>query len=416
MKIFYLARLFSGLESSFITQHWSPTGVPTIYRVIERIDKKYNTCFMFTAKDSGSGYFSLWDKSNDKVLSINGLNHDVIVISGINFFPVWMSKKVRMILREIRQAVLVFYKIYKFKPNVLYCDHSNIIIAAILSRMQKRTSVVFRVMGVNNFMRTSILGVKIYHRIYRWAYRSPFSLVICTQDGSGVEGWANQALSRNVRREFFLNGVDDLVLPDYIDLNLNSLPSGKLIILFVGKIEKYKGCYEFVEAILNLVANQVLNIHALIIGSGTEDRKILELVNNANAGKFFTFIKHLPHSQILYAHSICDIYVSMNYLGNLSNANLEAIQSNDCMIILAPQKDKGIDEVTASLLGDSVISVPINQPDKLFNALLTLINSESKREIMSKNIREIKKSFIWSWNDRVNTELDIIEQLDGVSS
>jgi glycosyltransferase involved in cell wall biosynthesis len=416
MRIFYLARLFSGLESSFVSRQWSPTGVPTIYKVIERIDKKHEACFMFTAKDSGNGYFSSWHKSNDKELSINGLSHNVTIVSGVDFFPVWLSKRVRMMLREIRQIILILYKIYKFKPDVLYCDHANIIIAALFSRVQKRTLVVFRVMGVNQSMRISLSSPKIYHRIYNWAYRSPFSLAICTQDGSGVEKWTSRALSESVKTEILLNGIDCIVQKDSIDPKLKNLPSDKVIIMFVGKLEKYKGCYEFVQAILNLVADEILNAHALIIGSGTEEEEMVRLINNAGASSFFTFIKLLPHSQIIHAHSICDIYVSMNHLGNLSNANLEAIQSNDCMIIPAPQKDNGIDEVTASLLGESIINVPINQPDKLSNALSILISSKSKREMMSQSIKKIKKDFIWSWDDRINTELDIIEQLErGVS-
>jgi glycosyltransferase involved in cell wall biosynthesis len=412
MKIFYLARLFSGLESSFISKQWSPTGIPTIYRVIEKIDETHEPCFIFTAKDSGPGCFSLWHESNDKKISINGLNHDVTIVSGIDFFPAWFSKKIRVILREIRQTVLILYKIYKFKPNVLYCDHANVIIAAIFSRIQKHTLVVFRVMGVNQFMRTSLSGSNIYHRIYSWAYRSPFSLVICTQDGSGVEKWTSQALSESVKTEILLNGTDYFIPGGSIDPMLSNLPSDKVIIMFVGKLEKYKGCYEFVQGVLNLVVNKTPNIHALIIGSGTEEKKIVELVSDAGASNFFTFIKLLPHSQILHAHSICDIYVSMNHLGNLSNANLEAIQSNDCMIISTPQESKGIDEVTASLLGESVITVPINQPDKLSDALSILISSKSKREAMSQSIREIKKSFIWSWDDRINIELDIIKKLE----
>jgi glycosyltransferase involved in cell wall biosynthesis len=416
MRIFYLARLFSGLESSFVSRQWSPTGVPTIYKVIERIDKKHEAYFMFTAKDSGNGYFSSWHKSNDKELCINGLSHNVTIVSGVDFFPVWLSKRVRMMLREIRQIILILYKIYKFKPDVLYCDHANIIIAALFSRVQKRTLVVFRVMGVNQSMRISLSSPKIYHRIYNWAYRSPFSLAICTQDGSGVEKWTSRALSESVKTEILLNGIDCIVQKDSIDPKLKNLPSDKVIIMFVGKLEKYKGCYEFVQAILNLVADEILNAHALIIGSGTEEEEMVRLINNAGASSFFTFIKLLPHSQIIHAHSICDIYVSMNHLGNLSNANLEAIQSNDCMIIPAPQKDNGIDEVTASLLGESIINVPINQPDKLSNALSILISSKSKREMMSQSIKKIKKDFIWSWDDRINTELDIIEQLErGVS-
>jgi glycosyltransferase involved in cell wall biosynthesis len=181
--------------------------------------------------------------------------------------------------------------------------------------------------------------------------------------------------------------------------------------MFVGKLEKYKGCYEFVQAILNLVADEILNAHALIIGSGTEEEEMVGLINNAGASNFFTFIKLLPHSQIAHAHSICDIYVSMNHFGNLSNANLEAIQSNDCMIIPEPQKDNGIDEVTASLLGESTINVTINQPDKLSDALSILINSKSKREMMSQNIKKIKKDFIWSWDERIDVELNILENL-----
>ena len=52
MKILYSTRLFSGLESSFINKKWNPTGVPTIYKLIEELDKKHDTKFIFSAKDS----------------------------------------------------------------------------------------------------------------------------------------------------------------------------------------------------------------------------------------------------------------------------------------------------------------------------------------------------------------------------
>jgi glycosyltransferase involved in cell wall biosynthesis len=412
MRIFYVARLFSGLESSFITKKWSPTGVPTIYRIIEKIDKEHDTCFVFTAKDSGLGYFSSWQKPKDKILSIDGLSHDINIISGINFFPTWVGTRVSLILREIRQIVLVLYKIYKFKPDILYCDHANVLIAAIFSRMQKKIPVVFRVMGVNQFMRTSISSPKIYRRIYKWAYKSPFSFVICTQDGSGVEKWASRALALNVKRKILLNGVDSLVVEDDMDPKLNDLPHDKVIVMFVGKLEEYKGCCEFVRAILNIAFDRSVDIHALVIGSGTKEKEIIKVIDNEGAGIFFTFIGLLPHSQILHAHSICDIYVSMNHLGNLSNANLEAIQSNDCMVISAPQKDKEIDVVTASLLESSVVSVPINQPDELSKELLILVKSKSKRDMMARKIKKIKKNFIWTWDERIDAELDILKKIN----
>ena len=50
-KVLYVARLFSGLEVSLSSRDWNPTGVPTIYKVINEIDKEFNTRFIFTAKD-----------------------------------------------------------------------------------------------------------------------------------------------------------------------------------------------------------------------------------------------------------------------------------------------------------------------------------------------------------------------------
>ena len=50
MKILYVTRLFSGLESSFINGTWDPTGVPTIYKVIKELDEKYET-ILKTAKE-----------------------------------------------------------------------------------------------------------------------------------------------------------------------------------------------------------------------------------------------------------------------------------------------------------------------------------------------------------------------------
>jgi hypothetical protein len=409
MKIFYLTRLFSGLEKSFKTHEWSPTGVPTIYRIIEKIDNNHDVCLVFTVKDSGIGYSSSWSKSNDESLFINGLNHKVTIISGVNFFPNYLGIWLRKVLREIRQVVSTLYKVYKFKPDVFYCDHANVIVAAILSRVQKKIPVVFRVMGVNQFMRASISKATIYHRIYYWAYRSPFSLVICTQDGSGLEEWTNQALSEGVSVEILLNGVDSLSLPDIIDEKLSSLPCNKIIIMFVGKIEIYKGCYEFVQAILNLITDKVLNVHALIIGNGTEKKKILKLVRSSDASSHFTFIKSLPHAQILYAHSMCDIYVSMNYEGNLSNANLEAIQANDCIVM--PEQRLGIDIVTNAILKKAVLYTPIQNPKKLSIILNKLINSKKKRVEMSRNISIIKKNFLWSWDERIDKEMNFLKNI-----
>ena len=40
MKILFLISEFSGLKNSIKYSKWDPTGAPTIYRLIEEVDKR----------------------------------------------------------------------------------------------------------------------------------------------------------------------------------------------------------------------------------------------------------------------------------------------------------------------------------------------------------------------------------------
>lgn len=413
MKVLYLTRLFSGLESSFINKKWNPTGVPTIYKLIEELDKKHDTKFIFSAKDSSEGHLSSWSYSKDKVILVAGLSKRIKVLAGVDFFFSWLPRRVAMVFREIRQYIYLFFEILRFKPDIIYCDHANVIIGALLSRMQWRTFVVFRVMGVYPSMRLSLTSKGFINKVFKWAYRSPFDLVICTQDGSGVEPWLKKAIANDVKIQVLLNGVDktNILNIDILNSQLQGVPQEKKIILFVGKLEVYKGCYDFLDAFFILIDRGIENIHALIIGTGSEELKLKKLVEERKNGHRFTFISRLPHDQISAAHRLSDIYVSMNHLGNLSNSNLEAIQSNSCMIIPSPQPVNGVDVVTNTLLGDSITSVTIKNPTMLADSISFLISSKRERVRKSKLLAKKKVDFLWSWDERIKMEIMLLEQL-----
>ena len=116
MKILYATRLFSGLESSFTNRKWIPTGVPTIYRIIEELDRHHDAIFIFTAKDSGLGYRSTWIEDRDLNQSIEGLVHKVYILSGIRFFPSWLPRRLAMVFRDVRQSVIILKNVIFFKP------------------------------------------------------------------------------------------------------------------------------------------------------------------------------------------------------------------------------------------------------------------------------------------------------------
>ena len=69
----------------------------------------------------------------------------------------------------------------------------------------------------------------------------------------------------------------------------------------------------------------------------------------------FQFLRNIPHNEVMQLHSISDIYISTNKDGNLSNANLEAISANKCMIIPHKRHKENIDIETELLLKDTVL-------------------------------------------------------------
>jgi glycosyltransferase involved in cell wall biosynthesis len=413
MKILYATRLFSGLERSFIDKKWDPVGVPTIYKLIKELDMNHDVKFIFSAKDWSNGYLLSWRSSKDRIISVKGLNKKINILAGVNYYFSWLPRRMAIILREIRQSVYLIIKTLKFKPDIFYCDHANVVVGAVLSRIQKHTLVVYRVMGIDPTMRLALTSKNFIYRIFKWAYKSPFDLVIFTQDGSGFESWSRQAISKHVRVKILLNGVDsiDVLSKNISNYELKKVPRDKKIILFIGKLEVYKGCYDFLEAIFLLIDKGVEDIHALIIGYGSEEIKMKQMVEEREDKKRFTFIHEVPHKQILIAHSISYIYVSMNHEGNLSNANLEAIQSNDCIIMPKAQIDIDIDTITHKLLGDSITSVPIKKPKLLANSIYKLVSSESKRNQKVGLLKSKKTNFLWSWDERIQAEIELLKGL-----
>ena len=84
-KIIYLARFFSGLHYSFLEEEWKPDGVPTVYKMIEGLDKsKHKVEFVFSNYNlnSSSRFIKFYTKlkldnfrSDFHILSVNSKNH-----------------------------------------------------------------------------------------------------------------------------------------------------------------------------------------------------------------------------------------------------------------------------------------------------------------------------------------------------
>ena len=408
INILYICRMFNGLETSMRDKAWKPTGVPTIYRIIERLDSDalYNLEIVVTSKDNNfPRIYSILSK-----IKINGLSAAVTILHSFNR----KYGKVGFLLQESFHVLYLLAKIFFGRYDLLYVDHANIFTASIASRISK-APVVFRVMGVYPAMRNVITESGAVNIFLRWCYKSPFSLVVCTQDGSGIEPWLDKALANNVLVHKLINGVEshNLTAKQKNTLHINyKIPQDKFLVLYLGKLEKIKGIYDFIEGFFLANKRTGGKLHAIIIGHGNQYGNVVSLLDNHPDKDSITLIPRVQHDEIFKFHEISDLYVSPNKLANLTNANLEAMQAGTCTAIPKSQPDTGVDLVTDTLLDDTAIyryDFPPT-PKNISFAITDLYNNPHLRESLSKNIVLQSSKFITSWDKRIELEMGLLNE------
>lgn len=404
MKVLYVTRLFSGLAASVEQRSWRPAGVPTIYKMVEGLDSRHEARFLLLPKGG-------FKQPQAAVIKLPPLKSDFHILSSEHAAPPWLGRRLGIAWREWVQAWQVLKEIDAFKPDLLYVDHANVLIAALVAHFSKRIRVVFRLMGCFG-IKTSFAGNKPMLRLYRWGYRSPFAAVICTQEGSNSDYWLTRALDAKVPRHVLLNGVDAAPATLVPDPRLQALPQHKTIVTAIGRLDRDKAADKFLQAFLSAWQRDKDHLHALLIGIGALKAAMLAAIKEAGAEQAVTFIENLPHEQIAAAHRCTDIYVSLNRAGNLSNANLEAMQAGLCMIIPASQPD-GTDAALDALLSDRAV-VRIPNPDDvpaLAEAIYRLHLDPVQRTAMSAQLTQESGQFLYSWEQRIQKEMALLEGL-----
>ena len=127
----------------------------------------------------------------------------------------------------------------------------------------------------------------------------------------------------------------------------------------------------------------------------------------------FLFIDRVPHSMIQAVHKYADVYVSLNYLGNLSNANLECFYDGMCVIMPESKPEQGIDCSTDSIIPkDAVIRISHeNQANELANKIKMILSDRSICKKYGERIKNVSREILKTWDERINEELELLENL-----
>ncbi len=409
MKILFALRLYSGLENSVINEKWTPSGIPTIYKLLESLDKKHDIKVLLLHKIPNDMQYSKYKENHNKKISFREFRGSFEVISSIYGNKNCLTKYERM-MEQFNHFKTILKRISKEKPDLIYMDNANIWSAGLIARIQS-TPVVFRLLGIYPYIEKLFHNkLNIYQRILKWLFKAPFSIVINTNDGSGKNINVIRLLKKNTDYKLFLNGVDipkTLSNQNSHQININD---EQLVCLFISKLETYKGCLIFVETMIQAI-NQGIDLHAIIIGEGSQRNNIETLIYKANLKDNFSVLGNIPHNEIFYYHSISNIYVSLNQLGNISNTNLEAIKFGQ-VVILPRQLINETDNEDIKLFGENNILWIKNPYDKegLISHLKKISKDNSILESYQNKIQDMAK-LLPSWQERINKEVSLLENI-----
>ena len=68
MKILFALRLYSGLENSVIKERWQPSGIPTIYKLLEKLDEKHDIKVLLMHKIPNEMQYSKYKEKHNKTI------------------------------------------------------------------------------------------------------------------------------------------------------------------------------------------------------------------------------------------------------------------------------------------------------------------------------------------------------------
>ena len=170
------------------------------------------------------------------------------------------------------------------------------------------------------------------------------------------------------------------------------LPPESKIVLFVGRIDPYKGCNYLVRAFA-LVANELSQAGLLFVGTGPLIEKLKILTKDLDIDSKVIFAGYVPDEDLPYYYAACDVFVlpSVSPLEGFGIVQLEAMACGKPVITTTIP---GPSEVDAEEV--ATIHVPPRNEKALAEAIIKILEDKKLAETMGKNGRKLVEGK-YSW-------------------
>lgn len=403
MRVLFLARLFAGLKSGLAQGQWQPGGVPAIYRLIEGL-----------AADRDVELLSVFAVKEPDVRFTRSVRLDVPVIGDTVILPYSApfgssSRRANAAWNEAAHASRMLMLASRFRPDVVYANYTNILPAALLARAGYR--VVLRLMGVQSHHRDIAAGRAPF---FRWQMKSPFAHVVCTEDGSDPAALIPKLVRPGTPWTVRLNGCDAEPVTDrrVYEFREERGLGARPVVMFLGRLEPYKGAMEFIEAVA-MLQRMPDAADVVVVGDGPLRGPMELRVKQAGMERRVQFTGARPHAEVNLLLHAADIYVSTNMYGNLSNANLEALAAGACLVMPTSDRALPLDTETDRLIPDGVAARYDRDrlPGSLAETLCGLLQSPERIAKRRAGTRTIARHLIRPWSEVVANDIALLKSV-----
>lgn len=317
------------------------------------------------------------------------------------FLAVFLLHTVRLargLLQEMEIDVIYGYEIY------------GAIAARCLAR-GRSVPVVTRFQGT---ILRPLLG-RWCQLLRRWDHvlglRSPGDLTIMTNDGTGGDIVLRELGSPVKELRFWMNGVDPRqeVSSEAIAELLSTLniPNDAQVILTLSRLARWKRIDRAIRA-LSYIVDDCPRAHLLIVGYGAARQELEALVRELHLEHRVTFAGKIGHDQIPVFLQSADVFLSLYDLSNVGNPLLEAMCYGKCIVTLNNGE-------TSQVVQDNENGILISVTDSLIfdvaSAITNMLRHPEERERLGKNSRTYADLHFRTWEERVEDEILVVQQL-----
>lgn len=306
----------------------------------------------------------------------------------------------------------------KTKIDVIYgYEMQGVLAMNLLSifGLTKNTNKISRFQGV--FYIKEMVNAKQYDRILFnidafLALWLPSQLCIMTNDGTQGDRILKIIKSRNLSvLKFWVNGVDqhkpEIRQVAKIKRDFQLAEGG--VFISVSRLVLCKGVDKSIKvfSLLKKTCN-MKTFKYLIVGEGQERGSLEDLVMTLGLSENVLFIGSVPNSEVKNYLECADYFISTYDSSNVGNPLLEAIRANKIIFTL----NNGD---TGSWIQHGVNGFIYDLDENLFTSMAKdmcrVMRDDVLRALIIEGVKETAATKLWSWDERLNAEINAVESL-----